>query len=365
MKETKKIVDELLNGEFKLNSFTDKIIEIADDASATDYLNTLASENDPQIQEYLVCSRRNEYAQQMLNDYGAFIPASAHAANDGHNLCDFECEIFIMKEFGAQVDKLQMSKESKRNYWLRSAGTPLFNMGKLLELNGFYVNRTYNETLSSLCETLKDHKVIVVVNDDVLSGKTPDIFADGFNFDDCPNHAVVVLGVDKTSASVNIFNPADQQSSTVYPLDDFLAAWKESKNYMVSVRQKTNKWEYNPQPIDTSSVSLNTELLDLVEFLSENAHDVWASGKFEKGYTYGPDDASHNHFLKPYHMLTEQEKDQDRENVLATIKVLKRLGYRLVNVNNMHRCPHCGEAIEPNNNFCPSCGRELTWKDFA
>lgn len=330
----------------------------------------------PELEEMVVNHRRMAYTQEQMEDYGSFIPISSMAADDGQNLCDFQCETYILKAFGKEIVESTLAKESRQNYWLRGEGTPLYNMGKLLERNGFLVNRRFDATLDELEEALKDHKVIVVVNGDTLSGKEIDIFAENFSFEDNPNHAVVVLSVDKEIGKVTIYNPAVQEDATVYDLDKFESAWGESRHYMVTARAKLFREEYEPQPIDVSNIKLNDELEDLIEVIAEDLHDVWAVNKIKDnpGITYAPLDSNgheekgHSHFLVPYFMLQDDDKrndkKNDRDNATAAIKLLKRLGYRLVNINSMYRCPDCGEVIEPNNHFCPNCGRELSWKDF-
>jgi len=354
----------LFEGKVPVEGQPELFLRLSADSEAKKYLYNKARKKDPEIERAIIENQRSAYCQELLDEYGEFIPASAYAADDGNNLCDFECESYLLHQFGVETDPDKLAMESKNNYWLRNEGTPLFNMGKLLEQNGLYVSRIFDGNLDKLCDTLNTCKVIAVVNGDILVGKVPDILSADFNPEDSPNHAVVVESVSIASDIVTIFNPALEDRISNCSIATFLEAWSESKNYMLSVRHKKHEFEYCPQPIDTSCVTLNNELIELVEFLSENAHNVWASSKMAKGYSYGPDDDTHNHFLKPYHLLTEIEKDQDRDNVLSTIKVLKRLGYRLVNINNMHRCPYCGEGIEPSNNFCPCCGKELTWEDF-
>ena len=48
---------------------------------------------------------------------------------------------------------------------------------------------------------------------------------------------------------------------------------------------------YTPKPIDTSSIILPPELLDLTERIAENVHDVWAVGRLAEGWSYGEKDA--------------------------------------------------------------------------
>jgi len=333
----------------------------------------------PELNEYFVTQKRLAYTNDQITDYSSFIPASSLAADDGRNLCDLQCEAFILQKEGITTSEEDLALESKKNYWLRSQGTPLFNMGKLLESKGFLVNRVYEASIEVLEKMLKRHSVIVVVNGDTLENKSQDILSEDFSLDNNPNHAVVVLAVNKESGQISLFNPAKGDGVSPYDLSIFNNAWEESRNYMVTVR-KRKKNEYNPQPIDTSDVTINPELQELIEMVCENTHDEWAVGKLAKAkvdgrvlkygrvdgdrITKGGNKMRYSHYFLPYSSLSEEDKEPDRRMVLSTIKLLKRLGYRLVNINSMYRCPDCGEVIEPSHNFCPSCGRQLTWEDF-
>lgn len=89
---------------------------------------------------------------------------------------------------------------------------------------------------------------------------------------------------------------------------------------------------YQPEPLDTSSVQLSPELLELTEQLSEHAHAIWAQQRLLDGWTYGPnrDDARKQHpGLVPYDELTDGEKQYDRNAALATLKAVLALGYRI------------------------------------
>ena len=327
----------------------------------------------PDAQETHINDMRSAYINEQLEDYGSFIPANSIAAADGQNLCDFQCELYILRKVGKTFNEEDLASLSKRNYWLLSQGTPLFNMGRLMERNGLLVQRVFDIDLDQLENLLLDHNVIVVVNGETLLGKVIDVLDDNFYIDDNPNHAVVVAGISRETNSIELYNPAtdDTESTSNYPLDVFEAAWAESKNYTVTARVKKTPYEYCPQPLDVSSVNINPELMELIELIAENAHDVWAVDKMKAGFTYAPLDqdgkeqsGKHNHYLIPYEMLAEADKEPDRKMAMQTIKLVKRLGYRLVNINSMHKCPACGEVIEPSHNFCSNCGNELSWEDF-
>ncbi|HEX3658203.1 MAG TPA: RyR domain-containing protein [Pirellulales bacterium] len=89
---------------------------------------------------------------------------------------------------------------------------------------------------------------------------------------------------------------------------------------------------YTPSPIDTSQVELSAEILALTERLAEHAHDIWAQGRMDAGWTYGPvrDDPSKRHpCLIAYRDLPDSEKQYDRSTALGTLKAIIALGYRI------------------------------------
>jgi len=315
----------------------------------------------------VVTQRRLDYVRDQMEEYGSFIPIRSMAADDGNNLCDFQCEAYILRLKGIEVEESVLSERARQNYWLRGEGTPLYNMGKLLESEGMLVNRCPDASIDKLKEALKEHLVIAVVNGDLLSGKEIDILDENFSLEDDPNHAVVVLRIDEGSDIIILYNPSVGDGEYEYNLKAFANAWAESKNYMVTVRKKRFPQEYNPQPIDVSNVRLDDDLVELTETIAQDVHDIWAVKRIKEGWSYGSvrDDSKKQHpDLIPYSDLPESEKDYDRDMATHAIKVIKRLGYRIVNINSMYRCPDCGEVIEPSNNFCPNCGRSLKWEDF-
>ena len=90
---------------------------------------------------------------------------------------------------------------------------------------------------------------------------------------------------------------------------------------------------YNPQPIDTSDIIIPEELEVLTEKLAANTHDVWALQRIKEGWTYGQsrDDAhKKTPCLVPYNELPENEKDYDRNTAMQTIKLLLKLGYKIL-----------------------------------
>lgn len=91
--------------------------------------------------------------------------------------------------------------------------------------------------------------------------------------------------------------------------------------------------DYRPKPMDTSSVELSPEILELTELLARNTHEVWSAGRMRDGWRWGPvrDDGKRHHpCLVPYEDLPDSEKEYDRATALETVRVILALGYRVV-----------------------------------
>lgn len=90
---------------------------------------------------------------------------------------------------------------------------------------------------------------------------------------------------------------------------------------------------YIPKPFDTSEITLDEELLELMESVAKNIHENWAAGRIKDGWVYGEkrDDEKKTHpCIVPYEELTEAEKDYDRVTSVETLKSIKLLGFDVV-----------------------------------
>jgi hypothetical protein len=97
-------------------------------------------------------------------------------------------------------------------------------------------------------------------------------------------------------------------------------------------RHSAIKMPYTPKPIDTTNVTLSSELSALTERLSENAHELWAQQRIKDGWTWGPkrdEDAKKHPSLIPYAQLSESEKEYDRVVSLGVLKSILALGYKI------------------------------------
>jgi len=89
---------------------------------------------------------------------------------------------------------------------------------------------------------------------------------------------------------------------------------------------------YTPAPLDTSKVALSSDLLELIELLAKNTHEVWAQQRLAEGWQYGiarNDERKEHPCLVPYEELPENEKEYDRGTVRKVVKVMVGLGFRI------------------------------------
>lgn len=90
---------------------------------------------------------------------------------------------------------------------------------------------------------------------------------------------------------------------------------------------------YKPEPIDTNDVILPAELLELTEQIASNVHEVWAVGRIQEGWKFGlkkDGNEKTTPLLVPYNELPEAEKEYDRKTALETLKLIIKLGYKIV-----------------------------------
>lgn len=94
-----------------------------------------------------------------------------------------------------------------------------------------------------------------------------------------------------------------------------------------------SKKNYTPQPINTSDIHLPEELHPLLEAMAKNVHEIWAQERINQGWTYGKkrDDEKRQHpCLVAYEDLSEEEKVYDRNTSVETLKLILKLGFKIV-----------------------------------
>jgi len=84
--------------------------------------------------------------------------------------------------------------------------------------------------------------------------------------------------------------------------------------------------------VDNTEAKVPQELLQLVEFLAENMHDIWAHRKMQEGWKFGEvrdNDKKFHPNLMPYCELSESDRELDRDASYGIIGSLLNLGYSI------------------------------------
>ena len=261
----------------------------------------------------------------------SILPLMSKAAqNVVDNLCAIRCEGYALRALGIDVSDEELEKEAEENKWLKPEGTPLHCIGLLSEKRGLYVSRRYGCSITEIIRAVKKEEIVIAAIDNTELSQSPEeAKRNDLENGKTPNHAVVIQSVDTNKEEINILEPSISTSPKIYPVDVFQNAWDDSSNYIVILSNQSN---YEPHPLDLDDVTIEPELMELREAIAENAHEVWAKTRKDQGWSYGKerDDAKKLHpDMLPYNLLSESEKDYDREMAINTIKLVKKLGWDL------------------------------------
>lgn len=313
-----------------------------------------AMQEDPALAEIIAISAKVDEALEDSYGQEGYLPLAEKAALGIDAMCNVMCESYILSQSCLEYDAEAIVQESRDNGWLCDEGTPLHNIGALLESRGLFVRRMPDATVEELSDLLAEGAyVLAVVDAEVLDGP-----GELMSPDKCDYHAVVCLSVGN---DVILYNPATGNEKDEYPLAKFMESWISAGSYMVSVTKE--KPVYRPRPLKLDGVDIAPELLTLSESIAENAHEVWAAGRMNEGWTYGPardDQAKQHPDLVAYSDLTESEKQFDRDMAFNTIRLVRKLGYDLVKRERPGRfCPNCGAAAADTASYCSNCGEKL------
>lgn len=203
---------------------------------------------DELLQEFMDMSESVDAdLEQQLNGrthLASDIPMTAVAAatTSGGNLCDIQCEDFILKRHDIHFSDSVLEEEARRNEWLLTEGTPLYNIGRLLESMKFRVERKFHSTIEDISNALDEcADLIAIVDGGELVGDREKEKEEDRLIGEIPDHAVVVIGVDKENDMVEIHDPQSDNEFDKYPMEQFLDAWADSCHYLITVRKPDNQ----------------------------------------------------------------------------------------------------------------------------
>ncbi|NWU44989.1 RYR2 protein, partial [Hylia prasina] len=103
-------------------------------------------------------------------------------------------------------------------------------------------------------------------------------------------------------------------------------------NMMEKQSSMDSDGNFNPQPVDTSNITIPEKLEYFINKYAEHAHDKWSMEKFANGWTYGEtfsESAKIQPLMKQYKLLSEKEKEIYRWPIKESLKTMLAWGWRI------------------------------------
>lgn len=186
--------------------------------------------------------------------------------------CSIVAQEYILDEIGQDYG-IDFSEDELRDtatacgWYIPDGGTPMVCVGNILEGYGVGVEKSINANFEDIDSQLQaGNKVLVAIDADEIWNP------DGIDDDDLianlqgmpgqePNHTVQVIGIDRSNPNnpmVILNDPGipDGRGLTI-PADDFLNAWEDSNNFMVTTTDRNINLDRTEFAFEGESSHLN------------------------------------------------------------------------------------------------------------
>ncbi|KAM6272342.1 ryanodine receptor 2 isoform 5-T5 [Spheniscus humboldti] len=103
-------------------------------------------------------------------------------------------------------------------------------------------------------------------------------------------------------------------------------------NMMEKQSSMDSDGNFNPQPVDTSNITIPEKLEYFINKYAEHSHDKWSMEKFANGWMYGEtysESAKVQPLMKQYKLLSEKEKEIYRWPIKESLKTMLAWGWRI------------------------------------
>ncbi len=148
--------------------------------------------------------------------------------------CAITCQEFILEEYsGREIEEDELVEVALENGWVVEGGTSFDDIGNILEYYGIETYRTFEASYDDLENALNggDRVIVAVYN----LGLDNDY--DGMYYEWSANHAIEVVGIDKSNPEdikVIVNDPGVEDGCCKsIDYDVFMNAWATSSNYMM------------------------------------------------------------------------------------------------------------------------------------
>ncbi|XP_047191096.1 ryanodine receptor 2-like isoform X3 [Scophthalmus maximus] len=118
----------------------------------------------------------------------------------------------------------------------------------------------------------------------------------------------------------------------VEPCQKYILGVGEGKHELIGPSVPDTPVTFTPTPVDISKVVLPSQLEDIREKMAENVHELWVMDKVDLGWTHGPvrdESKKHDPCLVEFSELPEQERNQNLQVALDTLRTLLALGFHV------------------------------------
>jgi hypothetical protein len=227
-----------VDGDGEIDVFTTDLNEDGNDS----YLGFIDTSTDTQL-----ISNVDHDRVYLGETYGDPANDAEHWHQQSHpDTCAVVSQEFILDELGEQFG-IEFHEQELRQlayncgWYTPGGGTPMMDVGKLLEAHGVPVERESAASLADIAQKLAEgEKVIVGVNAETIwHGSSTDPLA---NYPGIPgqsaNHAVQVIGInndDPNNPTVILNDPGTPNGQALeVPAQQFMNAWQASNRYLVA-----------------------------------------------------------------------------------------------------------------------------------
>ena len=162
------------------------------------------------------------------------------------NRCALYSQKFVIEELSPNIDHIDIEEfaaVAKEHGWFtEEGGTTLLNMNNMLDYYEIENEMTFHNTIDDMEECLNNGGKVIVSIDccEIWYGEDDNIFSP----ESCSNHAVEVIGVDRTDPEhpMVILNDSGTPNGRgeMIPLDVFEGAWEDGDCQMISCYPSTH-----------------------------------------------------------------------------------------------------------------------------
>ena len=231
---------------------------------------------------------------KMFAIYGdeAFNEVSENVKQSYPDTCAIKSQQLVLENFGIHISEEQLRAEAIEHGWYSpGSGTPMADVGKLMELHGVEVKQYVNGNIFNvLNELAQGHNVIMGIDSGELwhyglKEKMED-YIPGIGGAD---HALIVSGINTENpkdVKIIVTDPGTGDLCKEYPIAQFVDAAKDSNFYMVTTEESVpNVFDVYGEGIDHLPIIGN---MSYDYFLKNYAfiNDISNRSVFDEFYTH-------------------------------------------------------------------------------